>query len=565
MIVSAIFDAIGVASILPFITVLMNPDIIYDNKYLYTMFNFFQFSDSNSFLVFLGLICFFILISSLLVKCLNMVLQSRFAIMKEYHLSKRLFELYLSQNYSWFLKNNTSEIEKTILSETTAVVHGALLQFMNLLSQLIALIFLCFLLFMISPSVAFTILIIFAALYFTVFRFVRNILQQLGKIKMTANEKRFAATQNAFGGFKEIKVNAKERFFLDRFSISAEQYADNLSKAHAINLSPRYFIEAFAFGSLLLVIIVNILYLNDLSSIIPVISVFAFAAYRLLPSINQIFYGLTQIKFNSPAVNYISNELKKLSLTRNHGADWAETQFGSDIRFNNVSFCYSDSNKNILEDVNFTIKFGSTVGVVGESGAGKSTIISLILGLLEPTSGEIFAGDKPLKLDVSEMHPNSIGYVSQDPFIVSAPIVENIAFGVDINQVNWTKVFDVAMKANLSDSLMARLKKEFEQESRGQFLGYSGGERQRLGIARALYREPSILILDEVTSSLDDENEEKILETINALNELGITIILVAHRLNTLVNCTQVLELKAGKIKEHNTSGQYKASRKKTI
>ena len=218
-----------------------------------------------------------------------------------------------------------------------------------------------------------------------------------------------------------------------------------------------------------------------------------------------------------------------------------------------------------MEDVNFTIKFGSTVGVVGESGAGKSTIISLILGLLEPTSGEIFAGDKPLKLDVSEMHPNSIGYVSQDPFIVSAPIVENIAFGVDINQVNWTKVFDVAMKANLSDSLMARLKKEFEQESRGQFLGYSGGERQRLGIARALYREPSILILDEVTSSLDDENEEKILETINALNELGITIILVAHRLNTLVNCTQVLELKAGKIKEHNTSGQYKASRKKTI
>ena len=146
------------------------------------MFNFFQFSDSNSFLVFLGLICFFILISSLLVKCLNMVLQSRFAIMKEYHLSKRLFELYLSQNYSWFLKNNTSEIEKTILSETTAVVHGALLQFMNLLSQLIALIFLCFLLFMISPSVAFTILIIFAALYFTVFRFVRNILQQLGKL-----------------------------------------------------------------------------------------------------------------------------------------------------------------------------------------------------------------------------------------------------------------------------------------------------------------------------------------------------------------------------------------------
>ena len=554
LIMMAFLDMIGVASILPFLAIISNPSLIETNfflKFLFEISSVFGIKNNKEFLFFLGILMFIILIFSLSFKAFTNYILARFSQETGHGISIRLLERYINQPYSWFLSRNSSELGKTILSEVGLIVSGGLIPIFNLLSNCFVAIFLLALLFFVDIKLALSVVFVLGGAYFLIFSYFRKLIDRIGKERLIANKLRFKSITEVFGGSKEIKLGGLEKFYVERFSESSFIFFKNQITIQIITNLPRYFIEAISFGGILLIILYNILKTGSFNNSIPIIGVYAFAGYRLIPSLQSIYQSIGLLKFSNATISKTYNDFKNLKLY-----DLAKTKntlsFNDAITLNQIHYEYPNSSRTVLKDINLTIPARTTVGLIGPTGCGKSTIVDIILGLLEPKKGMLKIDGEVINNDNRKSWQSYVGYVPQQIYLSDETIAANIAFGIDPKDINQNMVEKVSKIANLHQFVFDELPNKYQTIVGERGVRLSGGQRQRIAIARALYRNPKVLILDEATSALDNQTEKVVMEAVNTLGK-KITIILIAHRLNTLRNCDIIYKIDKGQVIDQGT------------
>ena len=409
-----------------------------------------------------------------------------------------------------------------------------------------------------DPIISFTGLAIFLLSYFVIFKLSSSYLNQVSKSLAEDQEIRLKTASESFGGIQNIVLSRTQSFFINTFNKSTNKYYIAWGNSQVLSIIPKYLLEFLAMGSIIILVLVLFLSGNEnISAIVPKLSVFALAGYKILPAIQSAYYSFSIITANLSAFENLESDLiNSYNIEQNDQNIKIQSnkkiEFKNKLSMKNICFTYPESSKNILNDVSFEIKANTTIGIVGPSGAGKSTMIDLILGLISPASGDLIVDDKVIDKSNINLWQRYIGFVPQSIFLSDSTIKENIAFGFDPESIDDKKLLKAANLANIMD-FVSSLPDGLETFVGERGIQLSGGQIQRIGIARALYNNPKILIFDEATSSLDGISEKLIMNSINKFTGKK-TIIIIAHRLETIKNCDSIFLLKNGEIID---SGSY--------
>jgi ABC-type bacteriocin/lantibiotic exporter with double-glycine peptidase domain len=546
--VMAIFDVLGVASIFPFITILLNPDIINTNEFLNFFYNksiLIGVKNKYDFILVVGFVVLALFIFSIILRSLTTIYQMRFNLNKEFSVGVRLMSIYLNQSYSWFLNKNSSSIGKNVLSEVNEIIYQAITPTTNILVYSSLSLSIIFLLLYVDPILALTVGGIFSISYLIVFYIIKKTLSNLGSKRFKANEERFKIVSEAFGAFKDIKIRNLEDYYLERFKNPASLYATSQLAAQLVAVIPRFFLEAISFGGLILITLILIMSGKNISTIIPTISLYAIAGYRLLPAIQTIYISIIQLRVAKIAIDNLHKDLKLLKMKEKE-INNIPIILKKNIKLKNINFSYIGSTEKILKDFSIEINAFEKVGIVGTTGCGKTTLIDLILGLLKPDKGKILIDDKVVEETNITSWQKNIGYVPQHIFLSDCSIASNIAFGQEIENIDYKLIENVLKIANLYEFVI-NLPEKYNTIVGERGIRLSGGERQRIGIARALYQKPKVLIMDEATSALDNYTEKLVMESLKNIDN-DITKIIVAHRLSTVKDCDIIFVLDKGNL-----------------
>ncbi|MFZ5589807.1 MAG: ABC transporter ATP-binding protein [Pseudomonadota bacterium] len=555
ILIMALLDVIGVASIMPFMAVLANPELVETNAILATVYAGLDFSDVQSFLFFLGVVVFMVLVVSLAFKALTTYAQLRFTLMLEYSIGRRLIEGYLHQPYTWFLNRHSADLGKTVLSEVHQVIVGAIMPMMTLIAQGAVAIALLTLLLVIDPKLAIIVGVALGIAYGLVFHLMSNFLSRIGSERVVANHIRFTAVSEAFGAAKEVKAGGLENAYIRRFSQPAEIYAKHQASALVVAQLPRFALEAVAFGGMLLVVLYLMAGRGGFAAALPIIALYAFAGYRLMPALQQIYASYSQLRYTSAALDALHADLVSLTPTTPVDPNVVPMKLTRVITLKGIRFTYNNAPQPALHDLTLSIPARSTIGLVGATGSGKTTTVDLILGLLEPDQGSLEVDGVVIDATNRRAWQKCIGYVPQQIYLADDTVAANIAFGLEPGEIDHAAVERAARIANLHDFVVGELPKAYATTVGERGVRLSGGQRQRIGIARALYHNPQVLILDEATSALDNLTEQAVMEAVHNLGH-EITIILIAHRLTTVRECDQIYLLRCGHVAAQGTYGE---------
>jgi len=554
IIIMAFLDMIGVASILPFMAVLMNPDLIETNIILNIMFKnskIFQIETNQEFLFGLGVLVFVLLIISLVFKALTNYFQIRFIQLSEYSIGKRIVKCYLHQPFSWFLSRHSADLGKTILSEVSTIVFYGLSPLIEVIAKGMVAIALITVLVIANPELAFIVGLSLGGAYLIIFYIARNYLNRAGEERALSNQLRFTAISEMFGAVKEVKVGGLEETYIKSFSKAAKIFARTQASSLIISQLPRFILEAIAFGGILLIILYLMSQTGSFDNALPVVTLYVFAGYRLIPALQQIYSSVTNLAFVGPSLNKLHYDLKSLK-PLNENQNQGVLKFSKTIILKNIHYNFPNTSRVALKNINITIPAKSTVGLVGATGSGKTTTVDIILGLLVPQKGTLEVDGKVITNQNIRAWQRSIGYVPQHIYLSDDTVAANIAFGVETKDINLATVLKSSKIANLHNFVINELPKQYQTTIGERGVRLSGGQRQRIGIARALYHNPQVLILDEATSALDNLTEKAVMDSINNLSK-DITIILIAHRLSTVKKCDNIFLLEKGEIKNIGT------------
>jgi ATP-binding cassette, subfamily B, bacterial PglK len=554
--ITTFVDLLGISSVLPFVVIISNPQLIETNEVLILFNNILNQLGINTkeyFIFFFGFLIFFFLIASIFLRGLAQFALLRFCLVFEYSLAKRLIENYLNQPYIWFLGKHSATISKNILSEVGSLINGVILQMTVLISQSAITIGLLILLFIINPYLL--IIVIFALLmsYMIIFFFVKKKLKLIGNARLSSNDYRYLSVTEAFGSIKEIKLRSVEEVYINRFTKPAKIYADAQILSQLYSQFPRYLIESVAFGGMILLVLFFIKSGNSFNSFAGILTLYAFAGYRLIPALQNIYYAIAQIRFSWPSFEILFKDLNLQDNKKKLNDFDAQMQMKKSIVLDKVYFDYPNSEKTTLKNIQIEIPVHKKVGILGPSGCGKSTVLDIILGLIDPTKGKLIVDGQTITHQNKRSWQKNIGYVPQNIYLSNSTIAENIAFGVNFEKIDHNKVVECAKLTNLDEFIKKELPDGYKTIIGEKGSRLSGGQKQRIGIARSLYHEPKILIFDEATNALDILNEDFIMDGIyNMKNK--ITIILVTHRIRTVKKCDIIFLLDKGEVKY---SGNY--------
>jgi ABC-type multidrug transport system fused ATPase/permease subunit len=546
----AVIETIGVASIIPFLTVLGSPEVVTTNRFLNSLYSFIGFQSTSGFLFFLGCCaCLFVFLSAVM-KTVTVYSVNRFTHMRQHSFSKRLLETYLQQPYSFFLNRHTGEMTKGILSEVTHLVNDVLRPAADAVAYSILTLMIVGLLIAHDTILALIVGLVIGGSYLLIYLIVQGKLKGNGRKRSDTNRERFTAAAEVLAGIKEIKLLGCEQIYLSRFASASKMFAKYVAINASYSQIPKYFIEAVAFGGIIVLSLV-MMERESFGAVLPVLGVYAFAGYKLLPAVQIVYSSLTKLRFGSAAVDDIYDDLKKY------------TQFGHEnviekvvpkhsIDLVNVTYRYSEDSSPAIDNINLTIPMGARVGIVGGTGAGKTTLVDILLGLLRPSSGALKVDGRVIDdLNLRDWQA-SLGYVPQDIFLLDSSINENVALGNKLADIDLEKVKVCCKAAQASEFIEEQLPQTYMTTVGDRGVRLSGGQKQRIGIARALYRNPDVLILDEATSALDNMTEKLVMESIK--RSFGKkTIIIIAHRLTTVTDCDFILVLDGGKLTDIGT------------
>ena len=554
ILVMALLDMLGVASILPFMAVLSSPEIIETNAIYNEMFEIsknFGVENAQHFIFGLGVLLFILLVSSISFKALTLYVQVRFVQMRQYSLSKRLVERYLNQPYSWFLNRNSAELGKTILTEVNQVIGSGVRPLLDLIAGIFVTIAIVALLVIINAKISMIIGFSLILAYSIVLMISRKYLHKFGDQRLKANELRFISVSEAFGAAKEIKIGGLEKIYLKRFSDPAHIFARAITKASIFAEFPRFVFEIIAFGGILLVTLYLMTQTGNFSDVLPILSLFVFAGYRLMPALQKIYASIATLTYIGPSLDKLYDDIKLLKKTDQYQHQ-NTLSINKSITLKNIHFNYPNTTRTALKNINISIPVKSTVALVGATGSGKTTIVDIILGLLEAQKGNLEVDGQVITKQNLRAWQQSIGYVPQNIFLADDTIAANIALGVETKDINQLALEKASKIANLHEFVVSELPKKYQTSVGERGVRLSGGQRQRIGIARALYHDPQVLILDEATSALDNQTEKAVMDAVNNIKK-DITIILIAHRLNTVKNCDIIFKLDKGQLISEGT------------
>ena len=547
----ALFETAGIASILPFMAVLAQPEVVQVHPVLSYVYEGIGFVSTDHFLWFLGLGVLAVLVFGNAFLAFGTWQIFRFNWLRVHSIGRRLLMHYLAQPYTFFLGRNSAELTKNILIEVERIVVGIIAPFMRIITKLIVVVFIFGLLLIVDPLLALLVTSVLSTAYAAVYVVSRRKLNQLGAQAVEDGTARQKAITEAFGGIKEAKLGGYETTLLERFRVPSMRYAHSQAVSTAVGYLPKYVIEVLAFGGIMLIV----LYLvqdQATTGALPILALYAFAGYRLAPALHQIFEGTTAIRFNKAALDAVIRDLSEFrqdtsvigSITREEPLHARER-----IQLKNIDFRYAATNAPVLSSLSLTICANQTIGVVGKSGSGKSTLADVLLGLLPPDAGAFCIDGNQLTQSETGRWQRSIGYVPQNIFLADTSVSENIAFGIPKAEIDKEGIERAARLAQIRDFIIDELPNGYETLVGEGGIRLSGGQRQRIGIARALYHEPSFMVFDEATSALDGATEQAVIEAIRYLKG-SRTILIIAHRKSTLKDCDIIVRLDHGHVDE---------------
>ena len=516
------------------------------NKYAKWIYNFFGMTENRQFSLFLIIVMILIYVFKNLFLIFMYNRQYKFVYDNLHILSDQMMDCYLHQTYLFHVSKTSAELLRNINVDATNF-YGVIQAFIQLITEIAVCLVLTIYLLIQDKSI--TIAIIFLMLIMLAFfmKIYRKSLDNLGQKSRYYYASVNKWVQQGLGGIKEIKVLNKEDFFYDQFDKAYGGHSNNEYRYHTLMAVPKPAIEVMCITGMLGTVAIKIIRGTDLSYFIPVMSLFVVAAFRMLPSFNRITDYLGTIMYQKPSVNAVYDDLKEIEhLNEQHKevSKGSEVQFTKAIHIKDVCFSYSNNDNEVLSNLNMDIIKNTAVAFIGQSGAGKTTLADIILGILEPTSGHVFVDEKDIFKNLTSWH-SKIGYIPQTIYLLDDTIKRNITFGIPDKDIDDKKLNYAISRAQLKD-LIDELKDGVMAEIGEGGIRLSGGQRQRIGIARALYNEPEILILDEATSALDNETEAAVMQAIDSLHG-EMTLIIIAHRLSTIKNCDLVYEIKDGK------------------
>ena len=549
-----LLETIGIGLIIPLVTAITAPQNILSNEIVLKIVNNFLpfintgengeliLSQSGLILAFGIFILFFFFIKNLFILYSNWI-QNKKINQISLELSQKLYNLYLGFPFEFHTKTNKSVLYNNILHITT-VVTGLEAFLLIIIEILVALGILALLL---SQEFIGTLLILFILLvlsYFLYYFTVQN-LANWGKKRFHFQGFKLKIVGQVLDGIKELKILNRNKFFFNKFSENESKDLVLSNYIKIISLTPRFFYEIVFILCIFLFLFYQLNYYSDTKEIIPILALYAAAFFRLLPSANRILQHSQRLMNISKIIKEIHEEFKSLNVNlikKNNGKTF---EFKKEIKIENLSFHYDERKKNIIKNLNLKINFGEQIGIIGESGSGKSTIINLLTGLLSPKNGSIKADDVDIENNIS-CWQKQIGYVPQDTFILDDTLLKNIALGITEKDILNNKIEQVLEQTRIKNFVNS-LPKGLQTEVGEDGAQISGGQKQRIGIARALYLNPKLLILDEATSALDVEVESEILSEIKKLKN-KITIIVISHRASALVGCDKIYKLEKGNL-----------------
>lgn len=540
-------DTLGIASIMPFLAILGNQELVESSPILYFLYQgngVYNFPNINSFLTFLCLASFSIIVSASFLRIVINHKVNRFTQNLRHKISLSIFDRYLQQNFEFFLSRKSSDLMKNVLSEADLLVGHVYLPLLNMFSYLILCVSVTMLLLILYPTITILLFTILGGAYFLAYVILRDTLQNLGKELFEVNEARFRATNNIFNSIKYIKLRDAKKTTLEAFTIPSMRYSEINAQNITISQSPKYIIEALAFGGLLLIILYFLSYSENsvdgnLITLLPLLGIFSFSAYKLQPAFQYIFWGFSSLNYGKAALAVLGNDLNLAHNKQKHGIDIPFTRF---IRLSSICFNYPNRNEQVFTGLNVEIKCGSVTAIWGPSGSGKTTLIDILLGLLVPQSGTYYVDEVEITQSNIASWQESIGYVPQEVLLTDATVAENIAFNFDKKTLDMKKIKACAKAASLEYFIENDLENGYDTivGERGSLI--SGGQRQRVGIARALYNDPKVLILDEATSALDMKTEELILNSVTKFSK-SMTIIMISHNERITNSCDEIIKL----------------------
>lgn len=552
ILIGGLLETASASLILPLVSAILDEEKFAENRYVMQIREMFGIESVRTFtLCMLGFI-----IAIYIFKAVFLILQTyllaRFANKNRARCTTNLLWQFLHRPYEYYLYAETSDIIRTIYGDMDNIFN-LLLQCMNFASELVVSLCLGVFLLITDWKMCLLMVLLLGVLTLINVKVIKKHLNIAGEGSRITQAGMYKWILQGASGIKDVKVLRKEYYFTDRYSDSAEGYADNQIKYNVLTNLPRLLIEAVAILGILIYVMISMLMGVNIASLMTTIAAFAVAAMRLLPSVNRLNTYIANIAYFEPALDFIYENVntKGLSeenvlITHNPTEEYVPAlTFKDTIELRDITFAYPNTDKNIFTHADMTVPIGASVGVVGVSGAGKSTIVDIMLGLLEVKTGEILCDG----IDAMEHYPewlSHIGYIPQTIYMLDDSIRRNIAFGVDDSDIDDDRVWAVLKEAQMMD-FVKDLPDGLDAQIGERGVRISGGQRQRLGIARALYHNPQILIFDEATSALDNDTETAIMDAIDSLHGQK-TMVIIAHRLRTIENCDIIYEVKDEKI-----------------
>ena len=557
MSLGAAFEALGIAAVLPFVALIDDPQAVQRYAILRWLYRLSGLASSRVFLIWCG-------IGLIAVYCLKALylaglsyLQYRFIVQAQVALSRRLLSAYLASPYAFHLRRNSAELQRILNSDVLLVFNNVLVPTFRTLIELMVVAAVMLMLLIVAPVPALLAIIVLGGTSVGFYAAIRKMTAAFGKAQTTRFGEMIQWVNQALGSVKEAKVLGRERFFVDAYARSSAEYARAARFFGTASELPRLGIESFAVVGMLLVIVLLLLRERDLQRLIPTFGLFALAAVRLMPSLNRIVAGVTALRFFRASIDALYQDLidleasppaalaDKPAATAPHTAVPGAARLARAIEFRRVSFRYPGGHELALDDISLTIERGQSVAFVGPSGSGKSTLIDVMLGLLPTTAGQVLVDGADIHDDLRAWQ-GQIGYVPQSVYLLDDTIRRNVAFALADEAIDDRRVWQALAAAQLAD-LVGGLPEGLDTPVGERGVRLSGGQRQRIGIARAIYHDPAVLVLDEATSAIDSETEGALLREI-ASADCGRTVILIAHRHTTIQHCDTLFLMKGGRL-----------------
>ncbi|WP_179374553.1 ABC transporter ATP-binding protein [Winogradskyella wichelsiae] len=543
--VNSFLDLLGLGALIPVFTVLLEDNVIEKYAFLRWIYDILSLTNENQLIVILAIVLFVIVVIKNIIGLLIIKYNSKFALGLSKEFTLRLHKLYYKKGFSFFKTTNSNVVVRNLRAATNQFANIQVLGTLNFLNEVIVLTFIVGGIALYNFKILLLLLVTVLPPFIIFYMWVRKRSVELGEISNRIGPIIGKNLFQSIFGFVDVKIMGAENDFRNKIEDNLDDLVDVDIKTNVYNLAPTRVIESSIMLAVALIVSFGIYYLPSKIELLKLLGLFAIAGYRIMPSINRMMIainGLNRSYWVLNVLGQLKNDQANLTPVIEE-----EIVYNKHLKLENVYFTYPGSTDPVLENINLTIKKGEVIGLVGPSGAGKTTLMNILLGFLTPTKGNYFIDDTILDVSHEKSFYNKIGYVQQQVYLIDGTIAENVAFGCKHEEVNQEKLNEALNKANLL-GMLSNLPEGVNEIIGENGTKLSGGQRQRIGIARALYFDSDVIFLDEATSSLDSKTEKDITDSIQSLSDDRLTIIIIAHRLSTLAHCNRIFEIKDKKI-----------------